>query len=273
LTPDAILKRLEKHSARPLPAGVAEALRTWSNRRDQVTYHASATLIEFSSAEALQTALAAWPDDSRARPAQVADRLLLVEDESAIPFQRFRLTASRDYRRLPEACVTVDPDGVTLALDVSRSDLFVEAELIRFAEEVGLADSRQATSLPRRRFQVTPASLSKAVDEGFSPASLTRWFLERTGGEIPPAVRLLLHAVGPNVEPLQATRPLVLHVPSADVLDGLTQHPATRDALGQRLGPTTVIVPDNSVDLLRRGLESLGLSLSDGSISPPRRSS
>ncbi|MEO6808527.1 MAG: helicase-associated domain-containing protein [Isosphaeraceae bacterium] len=273
LTPEAMLKRMQRHSARPLPAGVAEALRTWSHRRERITYHASATLIEFATAEDLETALTAWPEDAKTRPAQVADRLLLVEDESAIPFQRFRLTASRDYRRLPESCVTVDPDGVTLALDVSRSDLFVEAELTRFADELGFVDSHQAASLPRRRFQVTPASLSKAIGDGVSPAFLTRWFLERTGSEIPPAVRLLLHAVGPSAESLQATRPLVLHVPSADVLDGLAQHPATRDSLGQRLGPTTVIVPDDAIDRLRRGLESLGLSLSDGSNSPPRRPS
>lgn len=273
LTPEAILKRLERHSARPLPAGVAEALRTWSNRRDRISYHASATLIEFATAGDLEAALIDWPQEAKAAPARVADRLLLVEDDSAIPFQRFRLTASRDYRRLPEACVNVDPDGVTLALDVSRSDLFVEAELIRFAVEVGHVDARRAASLPRRRFQVSPASLSKAVADGLSPASLARWFTERTGGEVPPAVRLLLHAVGPDTEPLQATRPLVLQAPSAEVLDGLAQHPATRDSLGQRLGPTTVIVPDNSVDRLRRGLKSLGLSLSDGSNSQALESS
>ena len=49
LTAQAILDHLAEHSQRPLHSGVAEALRTWAGRRERVTYHASATLIEFAS--------------------------------------------------------------------------------------------------------------------------------------------------------------------------------------------------------------------------------
>ena len=94
LTPEQMHDRLARHSSRPLPAGVAEALRTWAGRRDRVTYHASATLVEFASRADLDQALAHWPGDSLTGPVVVSDRLLLVEDESAIPFQRFRLTGS-----------------------------------------------------------------------------------------------------------------------------------------------------------------------------------
>jgi hypothetical protein len=60
---------------------------------------------------------------------------------------------------------------------------------------------------------------------------------------------------------METSRPLLLHTPSADLLDGLLQHPATGFYLGDRLGPTTVVVPDESLDAFRRALAALGLVL------------
>ncbi|MHC5543917.1 helicase-associated domain-containing protein, partial [Singulisphaera rosea] len=59
------------------------------------------------------------------------------------------------------------------------------------------------------------------------------------------------------------SRPLILHVPTPAVLDGLVQHPETRDYLGERLGPTSVVLPDQTLPSFRRVLESLGLTLGD----------
>jgi hypothetical protein len=52
-------------------------------------------------------------------------------------------------------------------------------------------------------------------------------------------------------------------VPMPELLDGLLQHPATGLLLGDRLGPSTVIVPDDAVDDLRKALAKLGLSLGE----------
>jgi hypothetical protein len=273
-----MLDRLSRHSARPLPAGVAEALRTWAGRRERVTYHASATLIEFASHKELLRAVADWPA-ARAAPVVVGERLLLVEDESAIPFQKFRLAGSRDYRRPPEACLEVEPDGVTMALDLGRSDLLVDAELARFADELPPAPSRGAPGIARRRFRVSPASLSRGLANGLSPALLSQWYERRTGGGVPAAVRLLVLAASPRVPSLAIGRPLLLRAPTAELLDGLAQHPDTRDLLGERLGPTTAVVPDASVEPLRHALAGLGLALPDPSedgvdlppAPPPRR--
>lgn len=259
LSPEKMLDRLARHSARPLPSGVGEAVRTWSNRRDRVTYFASATLIEFVTAEALDQALKLWADDGRAAPSRVADRLLLVEDESTIPFGKFRLAGSRDYRRPPEACVEVEPDGVTLALDLGRSDLFIDAEMGRMGEELP-ADAHAGGSA-RRRFRVTPGSLRRALEDGLNPSTLGRWFAQRVGSEMPPAIRLLLHAAAPRPESPRITRPIVLTSPTAELLDGLLQHPATRGHLGERIGPTAVIVPDDQIEALRKALAVFGLNL------------
>ncbi len=261
LTTEAILERLGRHSSRPLPPGVAEALRTWAGRRDRVTYYGSATLVEFASPEELEAALLLFPESKRGGPVRISDRLLLVEDEASIPFSRFRMAGSRDYRRPAETCVDVEGDGVTLTLDLGRSDLLVDAELARFADERPIRQRPDGASTPRRRFVVTPASLARAAENGMTPAQMTRWFQQRTGEDVPSAVRLLLHAAGPRVEPFPTRRPVVMTTPTADLLDGLLQHPSTGEFLGERLGPTTVIVPDDALEGLRQALADLGLAL------------
>jgi hypothetical protein len=51
------------------------------------------------------------------------------------------------------------------------------------------------------------------------------------------------------------------------ILDGLFQHPDTRDLLADRLGPCAVRVRDFHIERLREAAERLGLSI--GSIEDP----
>jgi hypothetical protein len=176
------------------------------------------------------------------------------------------MAGSRDYRRPAEACVTVEPDGVSMVLDPSRADLMVDAELGRFADE--WPPSRSASGRPadpaRRRFVVSVASLRRGLDRGLTPEDLADWYARRTGGAIPPAVRLLLAPSGPKVPPLRASRMLILTLPDAGLLDGLIQHPATGPWLGERLGPTAAAIPDDHLEPLRKALEELGIALDGG---------
>jgi hypothetical protein len=257
LHPDAMLARLARHSARPLPPSVTDAVQTWASRRERVTYYGSATLVEFADPEDLERALPEWPITPGVNgPIRISDRLLLVEDANAIPFGRFRMAGARDYRRPPEPCVEIGMDGVTLAVDLGRSDLLVDAELVRFADELSAVAGR-------RRFRVSPRSLARATDLGLTAASLSRWFLQRSGVGLPAAIRLLLHAAAPGTEPIEVTRPLVLTVPTEDLLDGLLQHPDTAPHFGDRLGPNSAIVRETSWHDLRQTLDALGLPFAD----------
>ena len=262
LTPEAMLDLLARHSPRALPPGVSEAVRTWSGRRDRVTYHAAATLVEFASPADLETALGDWPTGAGPAPVRVSERIVLVEDEAATPWSRFRMTGSRNYRLPAEACVEVEDDGVTLSLDLARSDLLVDAELTRFADETP-PGSGPSPSPTRRRFVVSSESLDRAEEAGLTASSLSPWYERRTGADLPPAVRLLLAARGTKKPLLTTSRPLILHVPTAELLDGLLQHPQTRDFLGPRLGPTSVVIPDAALASFRLTVERLGLALDD----------
>ena len=270
LTPQAMLDLLKRHSQRALPSGVVDALRTWATHRERVTYYSAATLLEFASAAERDLALESWPrddaDPAREPPIAVADRFLLIEDERAIPFDRFRMAGSRDYRRPPDVCVAVEADGVAMTLDPSRSDLMVDAELGRFADERP-ATGRSAEPA-RRRFVVTAASLRRGLERGLTTHDLADWYERRTGGEMPPAVRLILASVpsssGVRAPALKAARMLVLTLPDTGLLDGLLQHPATSPWLGDRLGPTSVTISDDHLEPLRKTLKELGIALEGG---------
>ncbi len=266
LSAEAMIETLTRHSQRALPAGVVDAVRTWATRRERVTYYAAATLIEFGSQTDRDAALASWPAGDGRReqepPVAVSERFLLVSNEPMIPFDRFRMAGSRDYRRPPEVCMSIEPDGVSMVLDPSRSDLLIDAELTRFADE--RPSGGKGADAIRRRFVVGAASLRRGLDRGLTLQDLAEWYRRRTGGEIPPAVQLLLTAIptpaGPRVPSLKASRLRVLTLPGAGLLDGLLQHPATSPWLGDRLGPTAVVVPDEHLESLRKALKELGIA-------------
>ncbi len=246
---DSICRTLEQHGTRPTPAAVLDLLRTWSNKRDRITVFPAAALLEFNSAADLNEALA------RGLPAiRVADTVAVVPTEDQIEFRHFRLTGTRDYALPPERCVTVEPDGVTLTVDLSRSDLMLETELPRFAE---LLD--RAGPGGKRQYRLTPASLARARETGWGLTNLETWFTQRTGQSVSPAARLLLG--GAQMPPPQLKTHLVLHVEVPEVADGIVQWPPTRELIDERLGPTALSVAREKLPALRARLEELGVRI------------
>ena len=250
-TYESIRQALEQHSSKALPNAVLDLLRTWANKRERITVYPSGTLLEFASAEDLQEALARGVPGVR-----ISDRMAVVASEEGMEFRHFRLTGTRDYSLPPERCVAVEPDGVTLTVDLDRSDLLLETELPRFAERL---DRPSANG--RRQYRLTPASLEAARAGGMQPQTLEIWFHQRTGHPAPPAARLLM--AGAETPTCQFRRHLVLHVPNGETADGLMQWPETRDLIATRLGPTALAVEDEKAEELRRRLKEVGLSLSD----------
>jgi hypothetical protein len=246
---ETILQTLEQHGTRTTPGPVVDSLRTWANKRDRITVYPSAALLEFGSAEELNEALA------RGVPAlRLTDRLALVPHDDAIDFRHFRLTGTRDYGLPPEKCVTVEPDGVTLSIDLARSDLLLETELPHFA-----APLDRAAVNGRRQYRLTPASLAAAREGGLSVPQLESWFAQRTGGPLSPAARLLL--AGGQAPPPELRRHLVLHVATPELADGLVQWPQTRALIAERLGPTALAVAQENVEKLREQLRLLGMQV------------
>jgi hypothetical protein len=248
LTFETILQTLEQQGMRATPPSVVESLRTWANKRERISIYPSATLFEFVSADDLNEALA------RGLPGvRLAERLVAVASERAVDFRHFRLTGSRDYGLPPEKCVEVDSDGVTLTVDLARSDLLLETEIQRFAEPLNHA------GVNGRRYRLTPGSLASSRESGLGLRELDDWFLQRTGQPLSPAARLLL--TGAQYAPLAVRSLLVVHVATPELADGLLQWPSTRTLIQERLGPTALVITEEDEPALRERLASLGMTM------------
>lgn len=245
---ETIRQTLEQHGMRPTPTAVLDSLRTWSNKRERLGVYPSATLFEFATADDLSEALARGLPGTR-----LSDRLAVVANESAVDFRHFRLTGTRDYGLQPEKCVEIDADGVTLNIDLTRSDLMLETEIQRFAE----ASDRSAMN-GRRQYRLTPESLAAARDRGLTSSYLDEWFQQRSGRPLTAAARLLLN--GPQLSPLELRPQLVLHVSAEDIADGLLQWPGTRALIEGRLGPTALLIAEENAAELRKRLAAIGLT-------------
>jgi hypothetical protein len=243
----SIVQTLERHGMKATPVPVLDALKTWSNKRERISVFPAAVLLEFPSPADLNEALA------RGLPAvRLTDRLAAVASESQIDYKHFRLTGTRDYLLPPEPCVEVDADGVTLNVDLARSDLLLETEMQRFTEPL------TGNAVPGRRvYRLTPASMTAARNQGQSLAALTAWFEQRTGLPLSPAARLLFS--GADAPPAELRRQLVLHVADPETADGLLQWTATAALIRARLGPTALVVAETDLPRLFECLRELGV--------------
>ena len=84
-----------------------------------------------------------------------------------------------------------------------------------------------------------------------TPAQLSASYLRRTGRDIPPSVRLMALAASTSI-PLTTARPLILHVPTADVLDGLISADAARRAFGVAITPAGTLDAATTAELRAR---------------------
>ena len=146
----SIVQLLEGHGMKALPTAVLDSLRTWSSKRERISVFTAGAIFEFSSAVEMNDAIA------RGLPAQrLTDKLAIVANEKVIDYRHYRLTGTRDYTLPPERCVEVELDGVTLSVDLSRSDLMLDTELQRFAEPV----DAKVTNNNRSQYRITPATI------------------------------------------------------------------------------------------------------------------
>ncbi len=245
----SITQALERHGLKALPDTVLEALRTWSNKRERIAVYSAAALFEFPGPAELNEALA------RGLPAvKLTDRLAIVPSEDGIDYRHYRLTGTRDYCLPPERCIEVADDGVTLTVDLARSDLLLETELQGLGEWVNAAPSPG-----RRSYRLTPESLAAARGNGWSLGNLEEWFSQRTGMPLSAAAKMLFTAATSPAVVLH--RQLVLHLDNAELADGLVQWPPTRDLVQARLGPTALTVAEDDVAELTKRCLQIGVEL------------
>jgi hypothetical protein len=237
-----IVSVLQQHSAHPVPANVLDLIRRWAGKRERITVHTSATLLEFNAPAELDAAV-----ERGLVYQKLTDRIGIANGE--LDYKHFRLLGNRDYEAKPQKCIAFDRDGVTFSVDVAAADLLLEAELPRLAEPI----SEQG---PERRYRITPATARRVHEHGFLLSDLEQWSLNRAGEPLPASARLLFTGGGSTGE---LRRRLVLAFPSEEITDGVCQWPDTADLLDDRLGPYTVSVPEENVEELVKRLAATGI--------------
>ena len=247
LTLPMILQTLTRSSTRPVPLAVADLLQRWSSKRERITVYSSAVLVEFATPAELDVAV------SRGIVAvRLTDRIGITADGSEPTLTQLRLIANRDYESRPQRCVSVADDGVTLTIDAATADLLLDAEIGRFAAPLPV-DSNQP-----RRFRMS-AELLRRTGQLFQLSDIDSWFIERTGQPLSPAGRLLL--LGPQLPPTTASRMLIVRFPTAEMADGAMQWSETRPFIAERLGPTAVVVSEDSLKFLQKVLAEVGMNV------------
>jgi hypothetical protein len=236
-----IISALQQHSGHPVPANVLDLVRRWAGKRERITVHTAATLLEFSSPSELENAIARGLIVQK-----VTDRIGLANGE--LDYKHFRLLGNRDYEAKPQKCVTFDRDGVTFTVDPAAADLLLESEIARLAEPIAQSGSE-------RRFRLTPDSARMARENGWTIGEVEQWCLNRTSEPLSASARLLF-ADGSRAE---LHRRLVLTLPSQEVADGICQWPATVELLEDRLGPNALVVAEENVEELVRRLAQVGI--------------
>ncbi len=252
----SIVQLLEGHGTKALPGAVLDSLKTWSSKRERIGVYSAGAIFEFTSPTEMNEAIA------RGLPAvRLTDRLAIVANEKDIEYKHFRLTGTRDYNLPPEKCVDVEPDGVTLSVDLGRSDLLLETELQRFAEPVAAHPSGDGPGAKGNRtfYRITPGSILSARQHGVALSYLETWFGQRTGMPITAAGWLLV--TGSEAGPVELRRQLVVHVANEHLADGLQQWPGTRPLIRARLGPTTLVVDEADVPVFAEHLKEIGVKV------------
>lgn len=245
LTLAEVVQTLNRHGSRPVPPAVADLLQRWANKRERIVVYSAATLIEFTTTADLDAALARGVVAVR-----VTDRIGLCPNGADPDFKHLRLIGNREFDARPVRCVSVSDDGVSLAVDATQSDLLLEPEIARLADPMPDAPGP-------RRWAVSPTTVNRALNNGMTAPELEAWFTARTGGSLPPAVRLFTQATG--LPPSLATRRLIVQLPTEAAADGVMQWPLTRQLVDDRLGPTAIAVDEMNLRTLVDTLAEIGL--------------
>lgn len=243
-----IQRLLEQHGTRSIPANVVDSLQRWSSKRERITVYSSATLLEFTSADDLEAAFSRGLVVTK-----ITDRIGLAASGEEIDYRHFRLLGNRDYEARPQKCVTFDADGVTFTVDATQSDLLLEAELSR------LADPLPHDSPGQRRYALTPDTLRRVREQGWTISELEQWALDRSESPLSSSARLLFSGSGGTAGAYR--KRLVVTLPSAIVTDGIEQWPPVSALVEERLGPRMIAVAEEKLPLLIERLHNIGVDL------------
>lgn len=242
----SILETLGEGARYPVPDAVARTVSDWAARRERLTVHLGARVLEFADATARDRAVAARGVSGE----PVGDRFFLLAKTSRAP----RGPGAIDYASAPARCVTVAEDGL-VEVERARRDLLVTGEIAAWADPLS-PDGIQ--------WRLTRASVARAVGGGWTPGEILRQLDLRALDRVPAIVRVAVDAWAGGA----ASRRLLAAAPAEVLLVGDEQIAVAIGAsktlgamLESRLGPCAFLVKRGQGAALRKALGELGLAV------------
>jgi hypothetical protein len=245
-----LLAWLEQHSTREIPEAVRHLITTWAQQQQRITVYPQATLLEFDTPQDLQDCCASGIPGTA-----LSERLFLLDESADLDFRHFRIIANIYYSQPLNPVVRLLDDGVTLEVKLQQANLLLGCELEQLADLVETDSVAQI-----RRYRVTPGSVARSRQHGWTPLRWQQWFLKRCGRSPSPAIQFLLTAGHAEL----VFAPLyILETPSETIADGLLQWSETSPYILRRLGPAALAIRAETKDEFLSILRNVGIKLQE----------
>ena len=165
----------------------------------------------------------------------------------------FHLTHGRPISSIENGTIKVSSNGRILASSsVPRAARY---QLVRFCE----GDQEISGEY---RYQLTPASLTRAKEQGLKVEHLLALLSKHAAGGVPPVLVKALKRWEINGAEARAEVQVVLRVSRPEVLEELRRSKAAR-FLGEPLGPTAVVIKTGAQSKVMAALAEIGLLAED----------
>lgn len=246
LAAEALIRRLGEGSRHPLPEAVAHTLGDWAARRERLSVHRNARILEFASSAARDAALRA----GELKGTAVGERCVLVQSLA----RSFQIGTVLSYEPALPRCLSVSEDG-EIRIDPTARDLLITGELAAFSDPVAGDEYR---------WRMNGASVRRAVARGWSAAEILNRLGSRAKHRLPPLFECAVRARGGGgTAPCPIALPTVpiLQVGDRQAAEAIAQSVLLRPYLASRLGPHAFLVGSGQASALYAKLGELGFEV------------
>ncbi len=237
-----LLERLQAGSQADLPQNIMVELREWASLRERVILRRNARLLEFHSAQALQTGLSQGLTGN-----VIAERFLLLESHSAsLPGLNVINYAKPLLKNL-----SVTESGI-IHLERGTNDLMTVAQVNQWA--VRSSDSEWC---------LTAESVAAALKPGRKIIELLTLLKERLSLPVPPLLELALRSWAGESFSVELETVIALRCTEERIFETLIDSPLMKPLLKGYLHPDLLFVAPAQIETLRQQLNWLGWKVSD----------
>ncbi|MBI4750188.1 MAG: hypothetical protein HY774_17015 [Acidobacteria bacterium] len=239
---EGIIRQLQASSLKPMPEAVIRSMTDWASRRERLSVHLNAQVLEFESAQAREKAL----KSGQVTGEPIGDTFLLVT--SAVKnLSAFSVIA---YEPALPRCISVEDTGRILVHRDLR-DLLIVDQLSELAEPIGT---------DQMEWHITEKSVRAAMKKGWTVSEILNQLHRRVNRNLPPVLNLAIQCWGGAAlpEPTTLKKQVVLQLPTHDLAEAIANSSHFMQFIGEQIGPRAFLIPDVLAEMMHQLLIQYG---------------